>query len=194
MLNITGGNVPRIGVDKSTVTWLQQNGYPDLKLKDVEEEHYARDAQSRTKDDYLWDKRIEIDAILAQVGGEGLWKYFMHQITTISPIRDYTDIIVKPEIGNLYSPNVSLALAKVEGFTNEFIEDEWKKIQDEFKEVRGELLKPEQKEEDIKVRLKQKVEDHKEEIIRKFIEEFSTIIGDSDSDNKNQSNQRGQTN
>ena len=70
MLNITGGNVPRIGVDKSTVTWLQQNGYPDLKLKDVEEEHYARDAQSRTKDDYLWDKRIEIDAILAQVGGK----------------------------------------------------------------------------------------------------------------------------
>ena len=57
---------------------------------------------SRTKDRYLWDKRIEIDAILAQVGNEGLWKYLMHQITTKEPIRDYTPIIEKPEIEDIY--------------------------------------------------------------------------------------------
>ena len=41
--------IPRIGIDRSTVRWLQQNGYPNLKLKDVEEDHESRDAQRRTK-------------------------------------------------------------------------------------------------------------------------------------------------
>jgi hypothetical protein len=171
-------NVPRIGVDRSTVEWLQRNGYPGLKISKVEEEHYSRDAENRTKDKYLWNKRIEIDAILAQVGGEGLWKYLMHQITTISPIRDYTPIIRQPETEALYPANIRLALANVQDFVNGFVEDKWKQIQDnELREVRGKLLKPEKKEEDISASLKQIIEDHKDKITEKFMEELTAIRG-----------------
>ena len=31
----------RIGIDKDIVTWLQKNGYPEIKLEDVEEPYRA---------------------------------------------------------------------------------------------------------------------------------------------------------
>ena len=173
-------NVPRIGVDISTVEWLQRNGYTGLKISKVEEEHYSRDAENRTRDRYLWNKRIEIDAILAQVGGEGLWKYLMHQITTISPIRNYTPIIEQPEIEALYPADIRLALANVQDFVNRLVEDRWEQILDnELREVRGKLLRPEKKEEGISASLKQIIEDHKGEIIEKSIEEFTAIRGNN---------------
>jgi hypothetical protein len=171
-------NIPRIGINRSTVEWLQSNGYPGLNISKVEEEHYSRDAENRTKDKYLWNKRIEIDAILAQVGGEGLWKYLMHQITTISPIRDYTPIIQQRETEALYPRDIRLALANVQDFVNGLVEDKWEQIQDnELREVRGKLLKPEKKEEDISASLRQIIEEHKDEIIVKFIEELTATRG-----------------
>ena len=32
-------NAINIGVSKEAVSWLQQNGYPDLRLEDVQEEY-----------------------------------------------------------------------------------------------------------------------------------------------------------
>ncbi|HEU4824371.1 MAG TPA: hypothetical protein VFS97_13180, partial [Nitrososphaeraceae archaeon] len=87
-------------------------------MSKVEEEHYSSNEENRTKDMYLWNKRIAIDAILAQ--GGGLWKYLVHQITTISPIRDYTPIIKQPETEALYPRDVRLALANVKDFVNGF--------------------------------------------------------------------------
>jgi hypothetical protein len=42
---------------KETVLWLQQNGYPDLRFEDVQEEY--------SLDGHTQEYRIEIDAILA---------------------------------------------------------------------------------------------------------------------------------
>jgi hypothetical protein len=174
-------NVPRIGVDRSTVEWLKHNGYPELELSKVEEEHHSKAAERRTKDNYLWNKRIEIDAILAQVGGEGLWKYLMHQITTKEQIRDYTQIIEHPETETLYPADIRLALTNGKDFVNGFVEDKWKQIQDnELNEVREKLLKPEKKGEEISASLKQIIKDHKDEIMTKFIEELTAIRGNAE--------------
>ena len=83
-------------------------------MKDVEEEHHSARAVSRTKDRYLWEKRIEIDAILAQVGNEGLWKYLMYQITTKEPIRDYTPIIENQRL-KISIPKISARPRKCKG-------------------------------------------------------------------------------
>lgn len=45
------------------------------------------------------------------------------------------------------------------------------------REVRGKPLKPKKKEEDISRSLKQIIEDNKDEIIEKFIEELTAIRG-----------------
>ena len=188
-------NVPRIGVDRTTVRWLQQNGYPKLKMKDVEEEHHSARAASRTKDSYLWDHRIEIDAILARVGHEGLWKYLMHQVTTTEPIRDYTTIIEQPEIEDIYPEDISTALENVNEFTNGFVKDKWKKIEKRLKKVKGKLLKPTKEDENNKQKLMDIVETHSKEIIEKFIEEFNAISDvNGNENNRNQSNRRKPTN
>ena len=183
-------NVPRIGVDRTTVRWLQQNGYPKLKMKDVEEEHHSARAASRTKDSYLWDHRIEIDAILARVGHEGLWKYLMHQVTTMEPIRDYTPIIEQPEIEDIYPEDISTALENVNEFTNGFVKDKWKKIEKRLKKVKGKLLKPSEEDENNKQKLMDIVETHSKEIIEKFIEEFNAISDSIENENgkENESN------
>jgi hypothetical protein len=182
-------NVPRIGVDRSTIKWLQKNGYPNLKLEDVEESHYTKYAESRTRDSYLWNKRIEIDAILAKVGGEGLWKYLMHQITTKAPIRNYIPIIEKPEMEEVYPEDISQALSDAHDFADAFAEGKWKKIQDEeLKEVKGELLKTKEKLDAIKESMTQVLEENRKQIIEKFIEVFTTLAGD-----KKKSNRRGRT-
>ena len=187
-------NVPRIGVDRTTVTWLRQNGYPKLKMKDVEEEHHSARVVSRTKDSYLWERRIEIDAILVQVGNEGLWKYLMHQITTKEPIRDYTPIIEQPEIEDMYPEDISTALKNVKDFTNDFVKDKWEEIEKGLKEVKGELLKPAEEDDNNKEELTGIVKTHRKEIIVKFIEEFNAILDANDNDdNENQSNQGGST-
>jgi 5S rRNA maturation endonuclease (ribonuclease M5) len=61
--------VPRIGIDLNTIKWLQKNGYPNLTVADVEEEHYAENADERTDDEYLWSKRIELDSVHSEVVG-----------------------------------------------------------------------------------------------------------------------------
>jgi uncharacterized protein YfkK (UPF0435 family) len=186
-------NIPRIGVDRSTVKWLQHNGYPNLKLSQVEEEHHAAYAASRTKDKYLWNKRIEIDAFLPYVEGEGLWKYLEHQITTKQPIRDYTPIIEQPEIEDIYPEDISTALKNVKEFTNDFVKDKWEEIEKGLKEVKGELLKPAEEDDNNKEELTDIVKTHSKEIIEKFIEEFNAILDANDNDDENQSNQEGST-
>ena len=162
-------------------------------MKDVEEEHHSARAVSRTKDSYLWEKRIEIDAILAQVGNEGLWKYLMHQITTKEPIRDYTPIIEQPEIEDIYPEDISTVLENVKEFTNDFVKDKWEEIKKGLKEIKGELLKPAEEDDNNKEELTGIVKTHRKEIIEKFIEEFNSILEASDDDNENQSNKGGPT-
>ena len=73
----------RIGIDKDIVTWLQKNGYPEIKLEDVEEPYKPR---IPPEDEYLKHNRIELDSITAAFpdtpgrGPEALWKYIIHKI------------------------------------------------------------------------------------------------------------------
>ena len=77
MSKATSTGTPRIGVNKETVTWLQQNGSSNLTIVDVEEEYSPN---IRTNDPYLRRHRIELEGIAAKVGAEGLWKYIMHRV------------------------------------------------------------------------------------------------------------------
>ena len=56
------GDIPRIGIDKDIVEWLQKNGYPEIELENVEEEYTPR---IEPEDEYLKKKRIELDSIIA---------------------------------------------------------------------------------------------------------------------------------
>ena len=59
-----GLNIPRLGVDKSTVKWLQENGYPHLTEKELLEEYTPENRKVWKYDDYLQTHRIELDSIV----------------------------------------------------------------------------------------------------------------------------------
>ena len=96
----------------------------------------------------------------------------------------------KPEVEDIYPEDVRLALDNGRDFANGFVEKDWKKIVDEeLKEVKNKLLKIGEKEEDIKTRLGKIIEEHKEEIIDKLIQELTAARGATKT-----SNQGGSTN
>ena len=75
------------------VKWLQENGYADIRLEDVEEEYAPNPKLFRSQDDlYLQTKRIELDSIIQKVGPEASWKYIVHRLEAQFPgPRDYRD-------------------------------------------------------------------------------------------------------
>jgi hypothetical protein len=117
----------KIGVSKETVFWFQQNGYPDLKLEDVQEE-YSPDGG------YTREYRIEIDAILAEVKAEGLWKYIMHKLKELAPL-DLTKAIDMPANEVLYPAEVLGILSLFNEYKDKILEDENEQIEQELEQV-----------------------------------------------------------
>jgi hypothetical protein len=174
-------NVPRIGIDRNTVMWLQKNGYPELELSGdsgVEEEHYAKDAEQRTKDEYLWSKRIEIDSIHSEVGAKGLWKYIIHQIKTLAKEgRDYTDIISRPEPQHLYPEEVNELLDYLSNFFDGLIDEEYAKTESELSDVKNKVLKIDNKKTFIRKQLKEDiVNKDKSPDVKTIIEKIQSLL------------------
>lgn len=155
--------IPRIGVDKETLEYFQ------LPAKDVEEEYEPNDNAIRPVIDrtstglerykyidaeYLETKRIEIDSVVAAVGGERLWGYIMYKLKKLFPGgRNYNRVISKPNNESLYPTPVRNFLLYLEDSTSKMISGEWTKIQSSLKRV-SDLLKVDDKNTQIKKKLK----------------------------------------
>jgi hypothetical protein len=130
----------KIGVNKETVLWFQQNGYSHLKLEDVQEEYSPEGGYTR-------EYRIEIDAILAKVKAEGLWKYMMYKLKELAPF-DLTKAIGMPAKEDLYPPEVQGILSYFNEYKDKVLEDENEQIQQELEQV-SELTDIKAKEDEI---------------------------------------------
>ena len=85
--------------------------------------------KSPSPDGYATEYRIEIDAILAEVGAEGLWKYIMHKVTELAPF-DLNKSIDMPANEVLYPPDVSEFLSFLNEYTDGITKDERDEIED----------------------------------------------------------------
>lgn len=95
-----GFKVPRIGVDKHTVKWLQQNGYSKLRLEDVMTDYTPQYRHVWKYDKYLKTQKIEIDVIIAKIeegGAEAVWNFILHKLAEVFPDPiNYIDIVDEP--------------------------------------------------------------------------------------------------
>ena len=153
----------RIGITRDTVKWLNDNGH-DIEEADVEEK-YQPEKGTPIDDEYLEHHRIELDSIVERVGGEGLWKYIIHQarLPEFSPDGfNLGKVIELPDDEEFYPPGVIKFKAKVEAWTRkqlEIVDDYVKKllechkqkVEDELKH--HELVKSKDKEEKIRENL-----------------------------------------
>ena len=170
--------VPRIGIDLNTIKWLQENGYPDLQLEEIEEEHYAKDAETRTDDEYLWSKRIELDSVHSEVGGEGLWEYILYQIKTLAKKgRDYRIIISRPKPSHLYPEEVNKLLDYLSNFFDGLIDDEYAKVEEALSDVKNKVWKVENKKALIRKQLKENIINKDDNpIVKNLIEKIQTLL------------------
>lgn len=122
--DITGINIaanspkdmPWIGIDDTTLEYFNLPRDPDTehitaeatnhkifntvreKVEGNEEKNMTADERFANVDmEFLRDKRIEIDAVIARVGDERLWDYIMDKLKKIYPKRDYNRAISLPE-------------------------------------------------------------------------------------------------
>ena len=174
-LKVRGLNIPRLGIDKNIVKWLQENGYSHLTEKELLEEYTPENRKIWKYDGYLQTHRIELDSIVAAVGAEALWKYIVHRLEEVFPEpRDYTNVIDEPEPQDYYPDE----MIEIMDYLNESVKiaysDKWKAIQDEeLAGVKG-LLQTEEKKKDIRDRLQNTVAENKgiKKIVRKLKEEL----------------------
>jgi hypothetical protein len=151
MAKATSTRTPIIGVNKETVTWLQQNGYSNLTIEEVEEEYSPG---IHTNDPYLLHHRIELDSIAAKVGAEGLWKYIMRRIKILATPGglDYNNVISIPANEVFYPKPVSDLLSYINTYTDWITEEERVEIQKDLTNVQ-ELIDIEAKNTEIEERL-----------------------------------------
>jgi hypothetical protein len=105
-----------MGIDRSIVPWLQENGYPELTQEDVEEA-YTPPKGIAIPDEYLKHHRIELDGIVAEVKGEGLWKYLLYrmQLPEFSPDGfDLNKVAIKPANEEFYTDKINDAISKLD--------------------------------------------------------------------------------
>ena len=170
-----GLDIPRLGVDKSIIEWLRQNGYPNLKVDELLEEYTPENRNEWKYDEYLKTHRLELDSIISAVGAEGFWKYIVHRLDEVfTEPRDYRDVIDEPNPEDYYPDEI----IQFSDYIKEFIEyaysDKWDSIQeDELASVKG-LLQTEEKKEFIDNDLQDTVDAHED--VKTIISEIKKLI------------------
>lgn len=178
----------KIGIDRAIVPWLQENGYPELTQQDVEEA-YTPPKGIPIHDEYLKHHRIELDSIVAEVKGEGLWKYLLYriQLPQFSPDGfDLNKLITIPDNDEFYTDNITDAISKldmlkgkllkpIDEHLDDLLEVDKEKIMEELGHARE--LKPiDEKIDDIKERLSEIVKC--DDDFKSKTEEVTGIISD----------------
>ncbi|MPZ05393.1 MAG: DUF2399 domain-containing protein [Nitrososphaeraceae archaeon] len=146
--------INRLGIDRDTIKWLKENGYPNLREKDVEEEYSPNPKLFEAGDDpYLLTKRIELDSIVEKVGADALWKYLVYRLGVEFPeARDYRNVVPEPEPEDYYTDEVNEFLDYIRNYIRGSYNDEWTEIKDhELAKVDGLLEVEKQKQKDDEI-------------------------------------------
>lgn len=139
----------RIGVDKGTVKYFQEHGFPDLTEEQVEERYTPKIStdfivEDEAECEYLKTKRIELDSILAVVGNEAFWNYIMYRLEELFPEgMDYTRVISSDpgSTSNYYPEPIKKFYQFIESHIDSHIhslfEEGGKNIESELENVEG---------------------------------------------------------
>ena len=135
-------DIPRIGIDESTFHYFGlsrqvlsiegQQRLVNYKFLDIFDD--------KTIDkEFVKMRRVEIDAILEQVGDERLWGHTMEKLIELFPTRHYNRVISMPAAETLYPTMVQSFLGYINFVANKITNDEEKKIKNNLNGVEGML-------------------------------------------------------
>jgi len=136
--------IPWLGVDNKTLEYFNLNRddlaveATNVRLLDKVNGLVRRDIRFKDVDiDFLKDQRIEIDAILSQVGGERLWEFMMGRLIKLYPVRDYNRAVEFPALETLYPKPIQDLLVYINLHTDDIVKDEQARIEKSLEQVQG---------------------------------------------------------
>jgi hypothetical protein len=117
-----------------------------------------RDRRFKSVDiEFLQNERVEIDAILSQVGGERLWHFIQDRLVKQYPKRDYNRAITTPAVETLYQEPLQELLTFVNEYHSELVSNKEDEIIDTLSDTAG-MIDIDEKKKEIQSEL-QKVVD-----------------------------------
>lgn len=173
------GDIPRLGVDQEMLDYfgLDENdgtiSVPMTAKRDV----ITPIAGLVTGDvlEFLRYRKIEMDAVLAQVGSERFWEYIIHKQKQYYPKRDYTRVIKpEPTTANYYPEIINELQDVIANYIKLILKDEASKVEKELKEVEGFIEDVEEKRKEIDKRYQAIVD--KDETLKQIEEKLATEI------------------
>lgn len=136
------GDIPRLGVDKDMIDYFGLN----INDKNLTIPHRPKiDVMTRIKDmvtedvfNFLKQKKIEIDAVIAQVGNKRFWDYLIKKLQDHYPTRDYTRVNkTAPDPSSFYPQPLKDINSSVHDYINLILDDEEKVIESELEDFNG---------------------------------------------------------
>lgn len=170
---------PRIGITRDVVTWLQENGYPNVTEAELEEEYEVKltsEDDSEEIDPHLLDHRIELDAIVAhkEIKAEGLWKYVKYKIESEIEPLDYTGEVDIPAYESLYSDEMTEIVTYLRDYTEGVVSDIEEDVTDNELSESEELIDVQEKEDELQKRFEEVVSE--DEGIKAISKELGQLI------------------
>jgi hypothetical protein len=108
--------------------------------------------------DFLLRYKVELDAVLAEVGSERLFGYFMDLLKKAYPKRDYTRVISsKPSLEHHYPKSIRNLEQYISNHVDSLVKKESEEIESELKDTKG-FIEVEEKKKEIDKRLGEIVE------------------------------------
>jgi hypothetical protein len=98
-------DIPRIGIDERTFHYfrLSREALSIEGQQRLVNYEFLNIFNNETIDkEFVKKRRVEIDAVLEQVGDERLWEYTMEKLIEFFPSRDYNRVISMPAVETLY--------------------------------------------------------------------------------------------
>ena len=135
-----GIQIARIGIDEKT---LHHFGLSCDKLaiaskKFLKDYDFLAHFDNDTVDkEFVKYRRVEIDAVLAEVGSERLWGYIKEKLIDFAPARDYNRVISMPANETLYPKIVQDLLVYLHSSVEGKLKNAHKKIEDSLANVTG---------------------------------------------------------
>jgi hypothetical protein len=180
-------SVPRLGVDERMLRYFNMSHENKMlvipysakvaRLTEINLDALVnRDKRFKSKKvidlEFLKQHKIEIDAILAQVGPESLWEYLRALLKKEFPRRNYLRVIdPRPDLSKHYPPIVTQLRLYYDNVVHEITEPESKKIEEELKDVPGFIDVKEKEKEILNERLGKIVTDnpHLKDVAEAFV-------------------------
>jgi hypothetical protein len=127
--------------------------------------------------EFILREKIEIDAILAQVGAERLWEYIMRKLISLFPTRNYNRAISMPSIETLYPTDMQNLITRANTYISNVVSSEEQEIMKGLENVKG-MIDVIEENKKIRERLQKRVaEDEELKTIAKKADELIRTTG-----------------